>query len=256
MPLHERIGEIFLANECDEVQTAFSDSLERFLVPDRGTCREGLRVVLLVESPHTYEVCHGYPLAGPEARSAGRRVRNKLMECRQELQLPEQPIGRLVHQGHDAIQVLGIMNVSQLPFQSAAYNCIPWEGGDCRCRPEWSNYVRRINTIKNDPDKFAVNRRSPECKDLDEAIAENLRGRLQCLHGNNPDVLLVCCGDVAQEFCSKAIGREPVIFVGNIRNLPHPNNRGRGGERWEDLDCQNPCLRQILERLRPPQAEA
>ena len=62
MRLHERVGEIFLANETDEVQAAFSASLARFRVEDAGifapggvTVRNELRVALLVESPHTDE---------------------------------------------------------------------------------------------------------------------------------------------------------------------------------------------------------
>ena len=56
MPLLQSIGELF--------STDFSDSLERFHVPDSGTDRGGLRVVLLVESPNTHEVWYRYPLAG------------------------------------------------------------------------------------------------------------------------------------------------------------------------------------------------
>ena len=51
--LHQRVGRIFIETEERE---AFSNGLRRFLVPDRGTDRYELRVVLLVESPHFHEI--------------------------------------------------------------------------------------------------------------------------------------------------------------------------------------------------------
>ena len=251
MPLHERVGEIFLANETDEVQADFSNSLARFLVPDIGIDQAGLRVVLLVESPHTHEVCHHYPLAGPRGTNAGRIVRDKLVQCRPEPQLPRQPIGKLVHQGHSAVQALGIMNVSQLPFQDTAYDCTPWVENDCRCRPEWPNYIRRMKTIKKDPDVCADDRRTAECIRLDEEIAGDLGRRLRYLYEDNPDVLLVRCGEVAQEFYKKID-----ITMLHTCNLPHPNNLGSEGERWQDLNCQNECLQNIIGRVGPPPAGA
>ena len=258
MPLHERVGEIFLANETDEVQAAFSASLARFRVedagiiePDTDTVRNELRVVLLVESPHTHEVCHHYPLAGSRGTNAGRIVRDKLMDC--GLNFPEQPvsIGQLVHDRHNAVQALGIMNVSQLPFQDTAYDCTPWVGNDCRCRPEWPNYIRRMKTIKNGPDVCADARRTAECRRLDEEIAGDLGRRLRYLYENNPDVLLVRCGEVAQAFYGKT-----GIDMPHTCDLPHPNNLGSEGERWQDLNCQNECLQNIIGRVGPPPAGA
>ena len=81
MLLNERVGAILLANEPPQARNTFSNSLKRFLVKDAGifepgtnTVRNELRVVLLVESPHTDEVklsedIHNrYPLAGRTGR--------------------------------------------------------------------------------------------------------------------------------------------------------------------------------------------
>ena len=234
--LLDSIGGIFDQN--------FSTSLARFRVPDIGIDQAGLGVVLLVESPHTHEVCHHYPLAGPRETDAGRIVRDKLMECRQASQLPERPIGRLVLQG-DTVQQLGIMNVSQLPFLGAAYDCTPWAENDCRGRyDEWRHYIGYMKTIVENPG--ARRRVHARCLQLDNAIATDLGDRLANLHTNNPDVLLVRCGRAAQAFYGKTD-----ITMLHTCNLPHPTNRGSGGERWQDLDCEAPRLQEIINRLWP-----
>lgn len=240
--LHQRVAEIFLEDEG--ARAPFSGSLARFRVPDTGIDREELNVVLLVASPHTDEVCCGYPLAGSHS---GTNVRNALNRCHAGGPLPDGPIGELVHNNVPNFLRLGIMNVSELPFEREAYgpDCIPYATEDCRCHPEWPNYERHMNTIFAGPQRDRRNH--PNCQRLDNEIAANLRLRLDCLHIIRPDVQLVCCGHIAQEFYRKAINRPPPF------NLPHPANRGQGGERWQDLDCQNACLQSILGRLWPPQ---
>ena len=291
MPLHEKLREIFLANEsgrggrdrglragrgdragrfahrriargglrarslrgCE--RAVFSDSLERFLVPDRGTDRNQLRVVLLVESPHTDEIglsCeidNRYPLAGPKRIQAGRHVRDKFMELRPELDLqpdlPEQPIGRLVHERHGTVQGLGIMNVNQLPFQVAPY--IQYNNGvrQNRC---WGDYITCMDFIRNNPD--TIDYRGPhgghlktEINRLQCAIVDDLKRRLRILHGRSPCVLLVRCGEVAKNFHEKTDVNMP-----HTRDLPHPARR----EGWDNLtNCQGECLQEIFGRLWP-----
>ena len=235
--LHQKVGEIFIAAE---ERADFSASLARFFVPDIGTDRNGLRVVLLVASPHTDEVRDGYPLAG----NAGTRARNALNRCYTEGSLPEGPIGRSVYCDHPDFLRLGIMNVSGLPFEEEAYEpcCVPCGENDCRNRPEWAGYKQHMNTIFNGPKRDRRNHRN--CQKLDDAITVDLRRRLDCLHIRNPNVRLVRCGNVAQEFYRKAINRPTC-------DLSHPANRGEGGELWENLDCQNACLRNIVTALGP-----
>ena len=247
MPLLQRIGEIFLANETAQAREDFSTSLERFLVPDRGTDRNGLSVVLLVESPHTDEVgpceiVNRYPLAG----HTGQYVRGKLREWIPGLNLPGQhSIGWLVHEGHPSVQTLGIMNVSWLPFLSDAYtyDCIPDRGaGDCRHLPAWPNYEAHMRTIKRGPCVPAVNRRIAECRELDRAITTDLRRRLVTLHRNHPAALLVRCGPVAKAFYEKAV----------TCDLPHPSHSN-----WQTFSQrQEQCLQTIIDRLRPRQPGA
>ena len=236
--LLHRIGGIF-SND-------FSNSLKRFLVPDRGTGRRyELRVVLLVESPHIDEIepskiCNRYPLAG----DSGKEVKNKFMKWWPELKLPNKPIGKLVHYDNSAVNWLGIMNVSQLPFQEGAYS-IP-EGKGCRNHKYWCKYKDYMKTIRGNP---YADRTCEKRKKLDDAIAEDLRGRLEFLHRNLPDVLLVRCGEVAKAFYMKAIEMNAY--------LPYPTSPKKKEEPWEDLNPQqNACLQNIRGRILPPQAGA
>ena len=202
MPLHERVGSIFLANETDEVQAAFSASLARFRVEDAGiftpngvTVRNELRVVLLVESPHTDEIRNRHPLAG----RSGQDVTKVLMEWLPGLILQDnQSIGDLVNREHYDVRWLGIMNAGQLPFQSPAYNT----NGDARQnRPPWKEYKDSMNHIRKKKKRCEDHHNPLRCKinQLYCAIIEDLRRRLEPIKSERPDVLLVCCGKVAQK---------------------------------------------------------
>ena len=203
MPLHESVGEIFLEAEAC---AAFSNSLERFLVPDRGTVqddgtvRDELRVVLLLESPHTDEVelpeIHNrHPLAG----RSGQDVTKVLMEWLPGLNLQDnESIGNLVNQEHCDIRWLGIMNVSWLPFQSSAYNI---SDDASRDRPPWKEYKDSMEHIRKKRRRCEDQDNPLRCKinQLYCMIIEDLRGRLESIKSARPDVLLVCCGKVAQK---------------------------------------------------------
>lgn len=195
--LHERVGEIFLKE--DQARAAFSDCLKRLLVPDGGTMRKVLEVVLLLESPHTDEVRppnmrDRHPLAG----DAGAEVRDQLAAC--NLALPKQPIGQLVHQGNKAVFRLGLMNVSQLPFQSKPY-------ADVRCTDanSWRDYLKCMSHIRKKPNvrsyqgfnnsnSTGPGRLERELNQLNDAITKDLRRRLKNLQENNPCVQIVPCG--------------------------------------------------------------
>ena len=230
--LLQRIGEIF-GNDL-------SAELERFRVLDRGMCQDELRVVLLLESPHTDEVrpseiCNRYPLAG----KTGKDTRDLLDERLRNLgrkKLPDKSIGELVHRGcPDFIRQLGIMNVSQLPFQEDAYQVFGAEPNS----EKFKNYADCMKTIRGGP--FALARQNNDCKKLDDAISEDLRVRLVALYGRKSDVLLIRCGEVAQGFYMKAC---------KMKNyLPHPSEKtnSRG---WQNLNSQGKqCLQKILHIL-------
>ena len=250
--LLDSIGGIFDQN--------FSTSLARFRVEDAGiiepgtdTVRNELRVVLLVESPHTREVrlpeIHArYPLAGP----VGRFVRVKLKGW--GLTLPEQrtSIGQLVHQGCDTVQRLGIMNVSQLPFKEEPYEL---DDNDVHQNQCWDDYITCMEYIREHPgvktymssnDNGRTRRwQVLRCKidRLEHAIIEDLAVRLGALGGN---VRVMCLGDVAQIFFLKS--RYYLETNRYIFDFPHPSHG-----HWAHLAPQNdPRLQEILDLIQTP----
>ena len=254
--LLDSIGAIFDQN--------FSTYLARFRVDDAGiiepgtvTVRNELRVVLLVESPHTDEVhppgiVDRYPLAG----SVGRFVRNKLM--RWGLTLPEQPtsIGQLVHQGCDTVQRLGIMNVSQLPFKERPYELYDNDVRQLQC---WDDYITCMEYIRKHPgvktymssnDNGRTRRwQVLRCKidRLEHAIIEDLAVRLGALGEN---VRVMCLGAVAQIFYLKS--RYYLETNGYILDFPYPSH-SLPRRYWKELTPQNdPRLQGILGHIMPP----
>ncbi len=265
--LHQRVGEIFLENESAGARTDFSDSLRRFLVPDRGTDRNELSVVLLAESPNTDEVFspeigNRYPLAATGEGSPGLRVRNKLTEWIPALNLPEQPIGQLVHQVYNTVQQLGIMNVSRLPFQRGAYKYhhIPQRENDCRAHANWDDYITCMKYIREHPvaktymSKNDTNRtqrwQELRCKIdlLEHAIIEDLAGRLESIGGN---VQVMCLGEVAQIFYLKSLYYRNTN--GYILDFPYPSSRPLHRRYWANLAPQNDQrLQGIIDHIQPP----
>lgn len=242
MPLSEAVASIYANADTRET---FQNSLARFRVDDVGADRRDLEVVLLVESPHTHEIGYQFPLAG----DTGRRVRCVLDKCHVE-RISRGPIGRLVHDQapHPSVPRLGIMNVSQLPFESDAYDCLPWRANDCRGHDNWDDYIADMSTIKDGPGVRACKRKRETCQRLDRAITSDLRRRLSGLYAYKPNILLVCCGEVAQEFFKKS----RCSLNWPCGNLPHPSPR-RGG--WKELSSQEgQCLRDIVNRIWPLQA--
>ena len=250
--LLQRIGGIF--------DQDLSNRLRRFLVEDRGTERDELRVVLLAESPHNEEVespeiYNRYPLAGSEAQSTGLRIRNKLMEWIPRLNLPEQqPIGQLVHESHDTVQQLGIMNVSQLPFQEGPYG----QDDGVRQNQYWDDYIECMKYIKDNPGvkTYSSDNRHPERTQrwrqlrctivgLEHAIIKDLAGRLAIIGG---DVQVMCLGEVAQIFYLKSLYYLDTNKY--ILDFPHPSYGN-----WDNLSPEiDPRLREILGSIPPSQA--
>ncbi len=258
--LYQKVGEIFLENRPVAERAAFSDSLGCFHVPDVGTeDRKELRVVLLVESPHTAEVIDRYPLAGDDENQSGRIVSNKFMGWYSRLGPLDEPIGKLVHNrdigNNPSINWLGIMNVSQLPFVAdretgeGAYEVL--EDAVCRDDERWDDYIKCMKHIKKYP--YSRNykgvktngaiRLECEVNRLQREIAIDLAERLRPLGEN---VRLVCCGHVAQAFFFKTTCR--LESSRYILGLPHPSING-----WENIEpaCSR-RMREILACIQPP----
>ena len=213
------VGEVFGAD--------LPHALCRSRVPDigiDGNCN--LRMVLLCESPHTKEVHCQHPLAGrsgEEVTATFSELRPGIFSCENEARA----IGRLVHDGHDDVGWLGIMNVSELPFQKGAYRGQDILGS---CAG-WREFKRCMAHIKKEPTVQNQNYDVAEINSLQRAITKHLVRRLCGLPNN---VSLICCGKVAQAYYFKATCC--LETNRSILGLPHP---GRNG--WACLEDAYRC---------------
>ena len=190
------------------------DSLASYIVHDIP-CGEptGLKVILLLESPHTVEVCRGYPLAG----RSGADVTNAL---RPIVNVPESPadcpFGEVLQDPaiDDRLMGFGVMNVSQLPMQSAAYLCPVRRAFD-------AILFNRFRTLRQ---RGAVNRENrPATCEIKYLLIEDLKNRIRL---TRTDAFFVPCGHVARDFFARANASHQWRKTNLI--IPHPSR----GQWW------------------------
>ena len=157
------------------------------------------RIVLLLESPHTKEVCDRYPLAGDSGVDVTRSLRELL-----ELD-DGRPFGRIIHGARNnedgRLSQIGIMNVSPMPLQSGAYCDVPGVFKKL--------LFEHFERIRDDP--YRRYRKCPVATEIDRLLVAGLKSRFDQLP---PETVFIPCGHVAEAFQLKAT----TTFV------PHPSN--------------------------------
>ena len=165
-------------------------------------------VILLLESPHTDEVHHHYPLAG----ASGAAV---TVALRQTLDIPDDippdcPVGELLQCPllDERLRNFGVMNVSQLPMQSSAYPCPVQRDFDTVL----FNRFKRLRI----PEAIRSNKNHARNRAIKQLLVTHLEARLQRTH---QAAYIVPCGNVARAFFTLANvnrNRPP-------RDIPHPS---------------------------------
>ena len=200
MPILDDIAAA-LDREADELQIDLGDRM----VEDSLDEAE-LRTVLLFESPGNDEISHGHPLAG----YSGREVTKAFSDHHPDFVSLDEPIGCLLRRLHDdgtveqlsdaaltSLNSLGLMNVSRLPLQSAAY-CVD-------VRANYNDLLCYFEAIKTTLEGKEVARGVEYIRNLNAdlpssqvylALRDDLIHRLP--QGQNVDV--VPCGKVASVF--------------------------------------------------------
>ena len=181
----------------------------------------GVKVVLLLESPHTDEVQAGRPLVG----NSGKSVTERLGENVPAMRGVARAVGDLVADGDQRVSWLGIMNASRLPLQPSRSTYREENGADRRADiPAWSEFERCLRYIKprrkkprqEKPDR-PVTERNEAALLLERAIVKDLQERLNGIPAGN-DLLLVCCGELAQRIFERTRVRDTI----RIAYAPHP----------------------------------
>lgn len=242
MPILDNIAAA-LDREADELQMDLGDRMVEDSLDDAE-----LRTVLLFESPHNDEISHGRPLAG----YSGRQVTKAFSCYHPDFVVLDEPIGCLLRRLHDggtveqlsdaalrSLNSLGLMNVSRLPLQGAAY-CLD-------IRVNYNELLCYFEAIKTTLDKNKVAKGVEYLRNLNadlpslrvyEAIRDDLIHRLP----QGQDVVVVPCGRVASAFYYWArLGPNDEIpndFV------PHPSYG-----RWTTHTTYSDRIRALVEQV-------
>ena len=169
----------------------------------------GVKVVLLLESPHTDEVQAGRPLAGNSGVSVTRKLGENVPAMRGVAGAVDGVVpafGDLVAQGDRRVSWLGIMNASRLPLQASAYRA------DI---PAWSEFAKCLPYVRG---KRPVTERNEAALLMERAIVRDLQERLDGIPAGN-GLLLVCCGEFAQRIFERTRVRDTI----RIAYAPHPS---------------------------------
>ena len=143
--------------------------------------------------------------------------------------------GELVATSKDKrVSKFGIMNASRLPLQAVAYR---ENGADHRADiPAWSQFKRCLSYIRGA--ERLVTDRNEAALVMERAIVQDLKRRLCDISVEN-DLLIVCCGALAQRFFERTQMRAGVRIV----YAPHPSPGPRGVP-WR-LDKYADCIRTL-----------
>ena len=167
--------------------------LEPYLVKDTPVPGgAGTFVVLLLESPHTMEVCRRRPLAGNAGLSVTRTLGQKLGMPDAALNCPfGEVVTNRANIGIAALRRIRVMNVCQLPMQLKTYP--PY------MRQRFGQLLRRLNTLRGPGAADRKNR--VQTRWVKDALVADLTCRIDRIGGR---AFLIPCGNVARDFFRRA----------------------------------------------------
>ena len=206
-----------------------------------------LRSWLVCESPHVDEVCAGCPLVGRAGKTVTRALfkadvlGQNCVRCgrsrpidnlRDREDYCECPVGALIQTG--AIDWMGIINASELPLQSRAYEqkliayeqrLINVDGAppDVLRSQGWATLMRTIKHVKG----FSQRTPMPHENTIEHDLLEDFENRVTRVRhevGSGHRILL--CGEVAKAFWRLM---DSTVTEVNTRPVSHPAARN---ERW------------------------
>lgn len=182
---------------------------------------ENSNVVFVLESPHTAEVFHGYPLAGD-----GGREMSKYLLGRYDV-----PFGLIAKEGsmRKILQIelhgaFSIANVSKIPLQKAAY-----EKNNIEV-PKNIDSLERLKKLIEEGAQFQTKHRLEKINELKTEIYNSFKS--ECEEKLKNHSVLIPCGRFARTFCEKLNDDSEVLNFKLINDIPHPSNG------WETLDME------------------
>ncbi|MDY0362973.1 MAG: hypothetical protein RBR08_16105 [Desulforegulaceae bacterium] len=176
-------------------------------------------VAFVLESPHTDELFHQYPLAG----EAGREVSKFLLD-RYDV-----PFG-LIAKKKELVEILNlpthgnfsIVNISKKPLQKMAYT------KNNILAPSNIELLEKLKRLIEQGAEFATNHRDASLNKLKKEMYENFKR--ECEDKLKKHKILVPCGRFARVFCKQLQAESSVLKFELIDDIPHPSSG------WSSLD--------------------
>ena len=231
-PAPEEPGDPLLRSVGGIFGRSMARTLEPFLVPDLPAGgRERVKAILVLESPHTKEIRHGFPLSG----GSGKSVTAKICEYMPSVRGISGAIGELVEAGDSRVSWLGIVNACRLPLQKNAY---PGAGSEeCTRHPAWTAWSECIHWIR-EVSKRPVDKRNEAAILFERAIIQDLQARMdEFVNGRR--ALLICCGQFAQRIFERTNKPD----WARVAYAPHPVRK-----QWEYTEYRD-GIRDIFESV-------
>ncbi|GAB6100518.1 hypothetical protein JCM16358_23970 [Halanaerocella petrolearia] len=205
------------------IELAARDYLKKYKVDDIYYCET--EILFILESPHTQEVKHGYPVAG-----------NSGVEMAHYIYNTDEPFGKLVAKkdeyetDYNQLEKFGLLNVGSAPMQSQAL-------GDYSFTPTEKDVLEILEKLR--VNYKAKQHQKDSWNSVKEIILDDFKERLHtALQESEKIKYLVPCGKFAASYLdlikdSIEIIREKEIITG----IPHPSfNQWRKYDSMENLE--------------------
>lgn len=205
--------------------------LERYQVED--VIHDQTVMLFILESPHTQEIKHGYPVAGNSGLEMTRFIYQRDTD---------DALGKIVSQpekygeDYDGLKKFGLLNVSPAPMQAGGLKAYDLTAGD-----------KKVVEIL---EKLRVNykskrHRNQEWNQVKEIILANFKRRLvSVLNSCLGMKYLVPCGKLATNYLDLVKDADQVIANKEIiSDIPHPSFN-----QWSHYDSMEK-LKKILKEL-------
>lgn len=163
-----------------------------------------IRLIFVLESPHSDEIDLGLPVVGQAGKSALRFL--------QGANWAGESLGRFVADRHVASDArLAIMNVSTVPLQGKAFN-----GAVIRPDLTRQDWAWLGGTFRKSKARLVDATRDQKISAVGRLLLDSVQERIDqaCL---DPDCVIVACGRFAQRYVSR-LRRLPRTVL----NVPHP----------------------------------
>lgn len=191
---------------ADHYEQTFAELAERFYVDD--IVPPTARFVFLLESPHIQELRYRAPVSGASGATMSKHLFGE--------KYARIPIGVMLRKNRDealhrpSLDAIGLMNVCNIPMQSAAY-------GDPAVVRQHLEFLRILEGLRSNNQQHVY--RDPSWNTVQDMLLRRLRAKLEAL--TERSLVLVPCGRFAQKFFALADVHSPHWTV--VQGVPHPS---------------------------------